>query len=97
MNEIQIKIQLVQYLRGKHPNAIYACEVPFAFGERRADVVMLKDGMAHVFEIKSAGDCVDRLLYQIEGYKKFFDFCHVVGEPSNLDHIRRIVPKDIGF
>lgn len=97
MKEIQIKIKLVEYLRATYPSAVFACEVPFDFGKRRADVVVLQDNLAHVFEIKSAGDAVERLPYQIAGYQQFFDFCFAVGEPENIEAIQRTVSQDVGI
>lgn len=58
---------------------------------------MLEEGRVHAFEIKSARDSTQRLGYQIESYRQFFDFCTVVCELENLERIYSELPDDIGL
>jgi len=97
MTELQIKISMVKYLIEKYKDFVIASEMPFQFGERRADLAMLHNGNLSAFEIKSARDTLLRLEYQIDSYKKFFDFCFVVCESSNLSAVRDTISKDIGI
>ena len=61
MDEIQIKTKVVGFLYKRDPSFILACEVPFAYGARRADVISIYGYEATAFEIKSVGDKVSRL------------------------------------
>ncbi|WP_434137309.1 sce7726 family protein [Photobacterium leiognathi] len=97
MTELEIKKLLVRYFLEKYENFIVGSEFSFQFGERRADIALLDDGYLYAFEIKGARDTVSRLNYQIESYKKFFDFCFVVCEPSNLSEVRMTIPRDVGI
>ncbi|SUB66863.1 sce7726 family protein [Photobacterium damselae] len=97
MTELEIKKLLVRYFLEKYENFVVGSEFSFQFGERRADLALLKSGHLTAFEIKGARDTVSRLSYQIESYKKFFDFCFVVCEPSNLAEVRATISKDIGI
>ncbi|ESE40039.1 sce7726 family protein [Shewanella decolorationis] len=97
MTELEIKILLVRYFLEKYDTFVVSSEFPFQFGERRADLALLNSDYLTAFEIKGARDKVSRLSYQIESYKKFFDFCFVVCEPSNLASVREVTPREIGI
>lgn len=97
MNELKIKMLLVKSIMDNYDDYIVGSEFSFQFGERRADLVLLCDNKLTAFEIKSARDNVSRLEYQIESYKKFFDYCFIVCETSNLREIRESTPKEIGI
>ena len=97
MTELEIKILLVKYLLEQYENFVVGSEFSFQSGERRADLALLEANYLTAFEIKGARDTVTRLGYQIDSYKKFFDFCFVVCEPSNLSEVRAILPKDVGI
>lgn len=97
MTELEIKILLVKYFLEKYDNFVVSSEFPFQFGERRADLALLYSGYLTAFEIKGARDKVSRLGYQVESYKKFFDFCYVVCESSNLARVREVTPRGIGI
>jgi hypothetical protein len=97
MTELEIKIFLVKHFLETYEDFIVGSEFAFQFGERRADLVLLDSGHLTAFEIKGARDTVSRLSYQIESYKKFFDFCFVVCESSNLVDVREAIPKDVGI
>jgi len=97
MTELEIKILLVKYVLKKYENFVVGSEFSFQFGQRRADLALLNCGYLTAFEIKGARDTVSRLDYQIESYKKFFDFCFVVCEPNNLADVRAAIPKEIGI
>ncbi|WP_316677802.1 MmcB family DNA repair protein [uncultured Tolumonas sp.] len=97
MTELQIKILLVKYFLKKYEDFVVGSEFSFQFGERRADLALLNFGYLTAFEIKGARDTVSRLGYQIESYKKFFDFCFVVCEQNNLADVRDAIPKEVGI
>ncbi|HHG3227534.1 sce7726 family protein [Vibrio parahaemolyticus] len=97
MTELEIKKLLVRHFLEKYKNCVMGSEFSFQFGERRADLALLNADYLSAFEIKGARDTVSRLRYQIESYKKFFDFCFVVCEPSNLTEVRTTIPRDVGI
>ncbi|QYJ87523.1 sce7726 family protein [Shewanella mesophila] len=97
MTELEIKKLIVRYFLEKYENFVVGSEFSFQFGERRADLALLDDGYLTAFEIKGSRDTVSRLSYQIESYKKFFDFCFVVCEPSNLAEVRATISRDVGI
>lgn len=97
MKEHQIKSLLISYLLENTPDLILGSEVPFLFGSRRADIISIQDEIAIVYEIKSAKDSLEKLVYQIEGYKSYFDYCFIVCEEANLNQIRKTIKKDVGI
>lgn len=94
MTESDIKIHLLEYLNTFLDDLIIALEVPFQFNERRADVVVLSQNNLIAYEIKTRTDKIDRLSYQLESYKKMFDYCFVVCEKENLSAVRKFLSHD---
>ncbi len=96
---MDIKVRLVQYLlkSASDYGQVINSEYRFQFGSRRADIVQLADSLATVFEIKSSRDNTERLGIQLESYKKYFDYCYVVCEPSNLDSVKSKTSHDVGI
>lgn len=97
MTELQIKKALVEFFVKKNDDLILGAEVSFQYGERRADIITIENGLATAYEIKSAGDNISRLEYQLESYKSFFDFCYIVCEKNHLNAIRSSVSKNFGI
>lgn len=97
MKEIEIKKLLVKHVLSLYKDVTVGAEVPFNYGSRRADVISIHNGMATAYEIKGAGDTIERLSYQIKSYKDYFDFCFIVCEKSNLQQIRKVVGQEIGI
>lgn len=97
MKEHQIKSLLISHLLENTPGSILGSEVPFLFGSRRADIISIRNEIATAFEIKSAQDSLEKLEYQIDSYKCYFDYCFIVCEKTNLTQIRKIIKKDIGI
>ncbi|TDR12467.1 sce7726 family protein [Marinomonas communis] len=97
MNELEIKKKLIRSFIENSPESIFGAEVTFQFGARRADVVLYEHETLTAYEIKGAGDSMARLNYQVESYVKFFDYCYIVCEPSNLAAVRVSVPRSVGI
>ncbi len=89
MKEIDIKLKIVEFLLNSEPADTYlAAEVRFSFGSRRADIVSISSDIATVYEIK-VKNSVERLVYQIDSYKEYFDYCYIVCVNQNLDAVRK--------
>ncbi|EGQ7833732.1 sce7726 family protein [Vibrio vulnificus] len=97
MTELDIKLILVRHFLEHSKDFVIGAEVPFLFGERRADLAVFEDRNLTAYEIKSSRDNVSRLSYQIDSYKKFYDFCYVVCELGNLSEVRAALPREIGI
>lgn len=97
MKEIEIKKFLVKHLLELDPQVVLGAEVPFKYGSRRADIMAAHGEIATAYEIKGAGDSTERLGYQIESYKEYFDFCYVVCEEENLSQIRKNIGREVGI
>ncbi|HCB2440337.1 TPA: sce7726 family protein, partial [Escherichia coli] len=97
MKEIDIKLKIVEFLLNSEPADTYlAAEVRFSFGSRRADIVSISSDIATVYEIKSEKDSVERLVYQIDSYKEYFDYCYIVCVNQNLDAVRKKISTNVG-
>jgi len=98
MKEIDIKLKIVEFLLNSEPADTYlAAEVRFSFGSRRADIVSISSDIATVYEIKSEKDSVERLVYQIDSYKEYFDYCYIVCVNQNLDAVRKKISTNVGI
>ncbi|WP_265437180.1 sce7726 family protein [Aeromonas media] len=97
MTELQIKKALVEFFVRKNKQLILGAEVSFQYGERRADIITIENELATAYEIKSAGDNISRLEYQLDSYRSFFDFCYIVCEKNHLSSIRSSVSKKFGI
>ncbi|MCG5531774.1 sce7726 family protein, partial [Halorhodospira halochloris] len=49
-----------------------------------------------VHEIKSERDSLDRLVHQVENYKRVFASVNIVASPSHAERILERVPDDVG-
>lgn len=64
-------------------------------GVCKADVVVL-NGTATAYEIKSERDSLARLQSQLAAYSELFAAVNVVTSPSHLESVMRLVPADVG-
>lgn len=78
-------------------DSILATEVPFCYGFRRADMLLLEQGKIHAFEIKSDLDSLDKLEPQIEDYRNTFSYSWLVTTNKHLDKARKKVPSSVGI
>lgn len=100
MKEIEIKKLVTHWITQSTPNPntlAIGLEVKFKSGERRADIVTLSENVATCFEIKSSTDKTERLKHQIPDYLKYFDYCYVVCEESNLSEVKKSISKHTGI
>lgn len=68
----------------------------FRVGSSKADVVIL-NGTASAYEIKSERDNLDRLQQQIEAYKRVFARVNVITSLSHLDEVQGSIDADVGI
>jgi hypothetical protein len=82
-------------LLGRH-SLNTACMLPeFRAGSCKADLVIL-NGTATAYEIKSERDSLSRVLNQVSNYKKVFAKVNVIASESHLDSILASTPSDVG-
>jgi hypothetical protein len=67
----------------------------FRVGQCKADLVIL-NGTATVYEIKSERDSLSRLEKQIETYKKVFASVYVIAGQNHVDAVVASMSKDVG-
>ena len=67
----------------------------FRAGSCKADLVIL-NGTATVYEIKSERDSLARLANQIENYKRVFAKVNVIASEGHVDGVLATVPDDVG-
>ncbi|MCR6652978.1 MAG: sce7726 family protein [Cellvibrionaceae bacterium] len=82
-------------LMGKHSLRTASMLNEFRVGNCKADLVIL-NGTATVYEIKSERDSLARLSNQIENYKKVFAAVNVIASESHIEGILEIVPQEVG-
>ncbi len=68
----------------------------FRVGNNKADVVIL-NGTASAYEIKSERDNLDRLQQQIESYRQVFARVNVITSLNHLDEIKDSIEADVGI
>src|SRR3546814_11853290 len=67
----------------------------FRAGSCKADLVIL-NGTATVYEIKSERDSLARLANQIENYKRVFAKVNVIASEGHVEGVLTTVPDDVG-
>ena len=95
-DEKRIKAILIDVLlQEHHDNKIICSEMPFLGGKRWADIVMIKDNLLTVYEIKSELDSLAKIQEQLNDYKYTFNEVYVVLARKfwKQDHL---LPKDVG-
>lgn len=82
-------------LMGTHTLRTASMLNEFRAGSSKADLVIL-NGTATVYEIKSERDSLARLAKQVENYKRVFAKVNVIASEGHIDGIIETVPKDVG-
>jgi hypothetical protein len=83
-------------LLGKHSLKTAQMLTEFRAGTCKADVVIL-NGSATVYEIKSEYDSFKRLEKQIGEYLKVFDQINVITSESQVVKLKSLLPREIGI
>lgn len=82
-------------LMGTHSLRTASMLNEFRAGSSKADLVIL-NGTATVYEIKSERDSLARLATQVENYKRVFAKVNVIASEMHLNGILETVPDDVG-
>jgi hypothetical protein len=82
-------------LMGTHSLNTACMLTEFRAGSCKADLVIL-NGTATVYEIKSERDSLVRLTNQIENYKRVFAKVYVIGSEGHVAGVLDTVPDDVG-
>lgn len=82
-------------LMGTHSLRTAAMLNEFRAGSCKADLVIL-NGTATVYEIKSERDSLARLANQVDNYKRVFAKVNVIASEGHVDGVLASVPDDVG-
>lgn len=82
-------------LMGTHSLRTASMLNEFRAGNSKADLVIL-NGTATVYEIKSERDSLARLATQVENYKRVFAKVNVIASEMHINGILETVPDDVG-
>lgn len=82
-------------LMGTHSLRTASMLNEFRTGSSKADVVIL-NGTATVYEIKSERDSLARLANQVENYKRVFAKVNVIASEGHIEGVLEKVPEDVG-
>jgi hypothetical protein len=82
-------------LMGTHSLRTASMLNEFRVGSCKADVVIL-NGTATVYEIKSERDSLARLANQVENYKRVFAKVNVIASEGHIEGVLATVPDDVG-
>ncbi|MDQ0353561.1 hypothetical protein J2S22_000467 [Rhodoplanes tepidamans] len=82
-------------LLGRHTLHTAAMLNEFRAGTCKADLVIL-NGTATVYEIKSERDSLTRLARQVDNYKRVFAAVNVIASEDHVEGVLAAVPEDIG-
>lgn len=83
-------------LMGKHSLNTACMLTEFRAGGCKADLVIL-NGTATAYEIKSERDSLTRLANQVTNYKKVFGAVNVITSEAQVDSVLSAVPVDVGI
>lgn len=83
-------------LLGKHSLRTASMLNEFRAGNCKADLVIL-NGTATVYEIKSERDSLSRMVNQIENYMRVFASVNVIVGDNHLVTVRAALPKTVGI
>ncbi|MBX9727325.1 MAG: sce7726 family protein [Sphingopyxis sp.] len=82
-------------LMGTHSLRTASMLNEFRAGSCKADLVIL-NGTATVYEIKSERDSLSRLANQVENYKRVFAKVNVIASEGHIEGVLATVPDDVG-
>lgn len=82
-------------LMGTHSLRTASMLNEFRAGSCKADLVIL-NGTATVYEIKSERDSLARLANQVENYKRVFAKVNVIASEGHVEGVLATVPNDVG-
>ena len=83
-------------LIGKHSLRTASMLNEFRAGSCKADLVIL-NGTASAYEIKSERDSLARLINQVENYKRVFATVNVIVSEKHAESVLEVVPDDVGI
>ncbi|MER8553595.1 sce7726 family protein [Mesorhizobium sp. M1217] len=83
-------------LMGKHSLRTASMLNEFRAGTCKADLVIL-NGTATAYEIKSERDSLGRLANQVQNYQKVFATVNVIASEDHIEGVRQVVPENVGI
>ncbi|MDF0490709.1 sce7726 family protein [Sphingomonas sp. H39-1-10] len=83
-------------LLGTHSLKTASMLTEFRAGNCKADMVIL-NGTATVYEIKSERDSLSRLERQLAAYRKVFTKAYVIAAEDHVEGVKRCAPEEVGI
>lgn len=83
-------------LLGRHSLKTASMLNEFRVGACRADLVIL-NGTATVYEIKSERDSLVRLAHQVKNYQKIFTKIYIISSEDHISGVKNNVPNEVGI
>lgn len=83
-------------LLGTHSLRTASMLTEFRAGQCKADLVIF-NGTATVYEIKSERDSLARLAAQLNAYRKVFAKAYVIASEDHIQGVEEIAPNDVGI
>lgn len=83
-------------LIGKHSLRTASMLTEFRIGKSKADLVIL-NGTATVYEIKSERDSLARVVNQVQDYKRVFASVNVIASEDHINWLLDLIPNDVGI
>lgn len=83
-------------LLGRHSLKTASMHTEFRVGDSKADVLIL-NGTAHIYEIKTELDSLERISGQLSDYVKFAEYVTVVTAKKHVSKLVKRIPSEIGI
>jgi hypothetical protein len=87
---------ILRILLGRHSLRTASVLNEFRVEDCKADLVIL-NGTATAYEVKSERDSLARLERQIETYSQCFAQVYVIAAENHLDAVKALIPNDVGI
>ena len=99
LNADDIKTLIIDDILKYYDNIeLIAAEVPYLYGKRKADILLITQGTLVGFEIKSKYDQLSKLLSQTNDYLNVFNLYYIVlSEKFKTSSIIKKIPKRVGI
>lgn len=99
LNANHIKTLIIDEILEKYNGVeLIASEVPYLYGKRKADILLIQNSLLVGFEIKSKYDQLSKLLSQTTDYLNVFNLYYIVlSDKFKNTKLLEKIPKNVGI